>query len=73
MVAKDPRHRHRVQSERFRDFDDWLVMSKKPQPIKPPPEEPEKPYPVENPPQPQPNEDRPLTDPVPPDTDLPRM
>ncbi len=49
-------------------------MSKEPvQPAKPPAEEPGKPYPVENPPAPHPNEDRPLVDPVPPNTDLPRM
>jgi hypothetical protein len=42
-------------------------------PSPPPREEPGKPYPVEEPPQPAPNQDRPLVDPVPPNTDLPKM
>jgi len=48
-------------------------MGNEPKPTKPPAEEPKKPYPVEEPPAPAPNKDLPLTDPVPPNKDLPRM
>ncbi len=52
------------------------VEPKKPQPAepsKPPAEEPVKTPPVEDPQPGNPNEDRPLVDPIPPDGDTPRM
>src|SRR4051794_31347225 len=52
------------------------VEPKKPppaEPAKPPPEEPVKTPPVEDPQPGHPDEDRPLTDPIPPDGDKPRM